>query len=81
MAGWYFRKPFEVADRSCYQRVRLIGGRPVCSDAHVFWSGHYSLWKLGALTDDKAGMAICQGQHKDVQKLTEHWKLYEPPQS
>ncbi|CAE7639433.1 unnamed protein product [Symbiodinium microadriaticum] len=58
MAGWYFRKPFEVADRSCYQRVRLIGGRPVCSDAHVFWSGHYSLWKLGALTDDKAGPSL-----------------------
>ncbi|CAE7712174.1 unnamed protein product [Symbiodinium sp. CCMP2592] len=54
MSGWYFRRPFEVADRSCYQHVRLIGGKPVCSEAHVFWSAHYSLWKLGALTDDKA---------------------------
>lgn len=80
LAGWYYEKDSgsDPAMGPCFQQVKLVHKRLHCTECHMFRSPH-NFWKLGRMTDDKAGWAICQDQGREAWNLTKDWELFEPP--
>jgi len=78
LEGFYYERPDKVDERSCYQQITLVDQKLVCTECHLFWSAKLGIWKLGRVSEDKAGIAICSEDQAQVLKLTQPWKLYEP---
>merc|ERR1712060_723037 len=81
MQGFYYQRADQFNGRPCYQNVFLTNNAisPLgCSGLCISWSLSRNLWKIGQLSDEKAGIAICRQDKPSPFELDQAWQLYQP---
>eukprot|EP00933_Yihiella_yeosuensis_P053849 TRINITY_DN5214_c0_g1_i3.p1 TRINITY_DN5214_c0_g1~~TRINITY_DN5214_c0_g1_i3.p1 ORF type:complete len:394 (+),score=65.69 TRINITY_DN5214_c0_g1_i3:97-1182(+) len=77
-AGIYYKMADNLHQKPCFQRVGITKqGGLVCPGQYLFWSPHRKGWKIGALDDSKAGLALCC-EDVECPTLTTNWLIWEP---
>mmetsp|Transcript_15398 Transcript_15398/g.40550 ORF Transcript_15398/g.40550 Transcript_15398/m.40550 type:complete len:425 (-) Transcript_15398:105-1379(-) len=77
--GIYYDRSAPFNDRPCYQKVVLRDGTKLaCTGHHISWSNQLALWKIGQLSEAKAGFAVCRQDRPDPFQLDAVWQIFEP---
>lgn len=62
LSGLYYRMSSQYGDRPCYQHVSFNANENtrglVCRGLYIFWNSERSLWQIGSLSDNMAGLAF-----------------------
>jgi len=77
LCGLYYCMPEAFAGRPCYQSVLKAPGQTglACKGLYIFWSAGASCWKLGALTDSKAGFAFSSDDQPRPMDVKQPWLI------
>mmetsp|Transcript_13538 Transcript_13538/g.47804 ORF Transcript_13538/g.47804 Transcript_13538/m.47804 type:complete len:428 (+) Transcript_13538:81-1364(+) len=77
--GIYYDRAVPFNDRPCFQKVSLRDDKKLaCTGHHVSWSNQLALWKIGQLSEAKAGFAVCRQDRPDPFQLDAVWQIFEP---
>jgi len=80
LSGVYHRRPDRFNDRPVYQKVFLHPDAAIgiaCKGLYIFWSAVRDAWKIGALDDDMAGLAICCEDKPLPAELEKPWSIFD----
>mmetsp|Transcript_120699 Transcript_120699/g.301145 ORF Transcript_120699/g.301145 Transcript_120699/m.301145 type:complete len:394 (-) Transcript_120699:33-1214(-) len=80
LQGIYHQKADQFNGRPCYQKVFLTKSavNPLgCTGHCISWSRSRNLWKIGRLSEEKAGFAICRQDKPTPAEVDQAWCLYE----
>jgi len=78
LSGIYYKMAELFNARPVFQKVFLTeAGKLACSGCYISWSPA-RVWKIGGLSNDKAGLAICRQEVADPSALEVEWEIYEP---
>mmetsp|Transcript_14691 Transcript_14691/g.46203 ORF Transcript_14691/g.46203 Transcript_14691/m.46203 type:complete len:206 (+) Transcript_14691:595-1212(+) len=79
LSGVYHLMPERFEGRPCYQKIWRHGSgttaKAACVGLYFFWSTSRGGWKLGPLSDDKAGFAFCGGDRSGPAEVEGPWLL------
>merc|ERR1719291_927454 len=84
LQGIYYQRPEPFNERPCYQKVFLTGNAisPLgCAGLCISWTSVRKCWRIGQLSNEKAGFAMCRQDMPSPTELDVRWGIYVAPEN